>query len=186
MRHGIGQLDSDRNQEIPIVKKIDVPALLRKIAHIIDWPAEYVLENGAELVVRWWRLHVDVDSQYRLGDNDLWLPGIAVWGCDPQGRFGQSRLRCFDEVTTSAIDLLRVDAFLNMFTDTRREFEDKQNTRRVKRQGKTAKTAGTVPPNANKKPTATALPIMSLRQSRSDASRNGTGGDGADRISIVR
>jgi hypothetical protein len=118
------------------MEKIDVPALLRKIARVGDLPEGHVLRHGAWLVDRWWRLRVCVDPQYRYCGRGRWLPGIALWGCDPRGRFGQFEFFLFDEVTAEQIDVPRVEAFLKMFVASRKAAEEKRAARRRTRRRK--------------------------------------------------
>ena len=46
-------------------RKVDLPALLRKIATVAEMPEEYVLRQGAWLKLRSWQLYVCVDRQFR-------------------------------------------------------------------------------------------------------------------------
>lgn len=100
--------------------KVDVPALLRRIAAVGEVPEEVVLRIGTKIAVRWWRLNACVDPQFRYVGQGRWLPGISLWGCDPDGRFGQTRFFLFDEVTDAVVDMPRVERFLSLFSEARR------------------------------------------------------------------
>jgi hypothetical protein len=99
--------------------KVDVPALLRRIAAVAEVPEEVVLRVGTTMAIRWWRLNADVDPQLRYVGQGRWLPGISLWGCDPDGRFGQTRFFLFNEVTDAVVDVPRVERFLSLFAKAR-------------------------------------------------------------------
>ena len=118
-------------------QKVDVPALFRRIAAAADIPEEQVFRQGAWLVNRSWRLHVWLDREFRYCGHRRWIPGIAVNGCDPEGRFGQYDYFTFNEFTTAQIDMPRVDAFLETFSRVRRKAKEKWAAKRSKRRRRT-------------------------------------------------
>jgi hypothetical protein len=108
--------------------RVDVIGLLQRMATVADIHADLMFRSGARLVLRWCRLNVLIDPQFRYQGRGKWLPGISVWGNDPEGRFGQSDFFLFDDVTLSAIDLPRVEAFLTRFDEARKHYAVKRNS----------------------------------------------------------
>jgi hypothetical protein len=84
-------------------------------------------QAGIQLVIRWWRLNLSVVRDfYWAPREDRWIPGIAIFGRDPQGRFGRFIYYRFDRLTDRDVDLPRVEAFLEHFAEACRRCRQRQ------------------------------------------------------------